>query len=65
MGKEKKAVIPVDFVQEYNNLFKLIGVDPNKLNHQWKKDGDLLKEFSLEETLPTPIITQETFSINY
>ena len=65
MKNKEKTSKPIDYVIEYNKIFHIIGLDPSRLNHQWKKDGDLIKEYNLNESLPTPIITQDTFSINY
>lgn len=65
MKNEEKLVKPIDYVQEYNKIFHIIGLDPSRLNHQWKRDGDLFQEYNLNEALPTPIITQDTFSISY
>ena len=52
-----------DYTQEYLELFAALGVKPENMNHEWEKEGDVLKQFSLYDNVPTPILTTGTFPI--
>lgn len=51
------------FIVEYNKVFETIGVDPERLRQEWKKEGDTFHQFTLFEDQPTPILTHNTYSI--
>ena len=54
------------FEMEYEEIFFLLNINPDKVAHEWRKNGDTIKEFSAyDKNSPTPIITPNTFSINY
>jgi hypothetical protein len=49
--------------KQYLEIFELTGVNPNHISHEWEKEGDVLKECSLYEKYPTPILTESTFKV--
>lgn len=53
-----------DFFKEYLEIFSILKINHEKLNHEWKKEGDSIKEFDLFEDHPKPIITTYTHSIH-
>lgn len=54
-----------DFEKEYNELMQFV---KKSLDHQWRgehewnKQGDYIKKFSLLKESPTPIITNNIFT---
>lgn len=64
--KEKKVKNPEekDFKKEYSEIFSILGINADNIKHEWNKEGDNIKEFNLYEDYPTPILTQNTHSLN-
>ena len=56
---------PRDFKKEYEEMFRIAGINPNQFVHEWEKEGDVFKKLDVYEKHPTPILTTDTFSINY
>ncbi len=49
-----------DYIQEYFEIFSILGINSESIKHEWNKEGDLIKDFNLYEDHPTPILTQNT-----
>ena len=52
-----------DFITEYKKVFEIIGINPDKVQHEWNKKGDTIRVFTLFEDHPKPILTPNTHSI--
>lgn len=51
------------YTREYNSVFEMVGINPQSINHEWNKEGDVIKECTLYEDQPTPVITPDTYTI--
>lgn len=54
-----------NFQKEYSEIFSILGINANNIQHEWNKEGDTIKEFTLYEEHLTPIITPNTHSLNH
>jgi len=55
-----KTKTEMDYLREYNELFFKMEM---LLESEWNKQGDHIKKFSLFENTPTPILTNNTYTI--
>lgn len=63
--KEKKSIADEqDFKKEYSEIFSILGINSENIRHEWNKEGDNIKEFTLFEDHPRPILTPNTYSLN-
>lgn len=59
MNKKKGT----NYSEEYSEIFRVLGIQPENIQHEWNKEGDQFKECSLYENHPTPQLTPNTHNI--
>lgn len=65
-SKEKMIPLDRDFVKEYQELFSTLVANSNiVISREWNRHGDYIQEFNVYEKYPTPILTYDTFPVNY
>ncbi|HPW67098.1 MAG TPA: hypothetical protein PLS84_08490 [Salinivirgaceae bacterium] len=60
MAKESKKIENSkerDFAKEYTEIFSILGINSNNIVHEWNKEGDTIKEFTLYKEYPTKLTT--------
>lgn len=62
--KEIKKSNEQNFTKQYSDIFSILGINPASIRHEWNKDGDSIKEYTLFEEHPNPILTTHTHPFN-
>ncbi len=64
--EEKKAKYSEEhkFEKEYSEIFSILGINSDNVQHEWNKEGDSIREFNLYEDHPRPMITPNTHSLD-
>ena len=52
-----------NFEKEYYEIFRTLKTNQLNISHEWQKEGDQFRKFSLFENNPTPILTPNTFLV--
>lgn len=52
-----------DFTKEYAEIFSILGRNSANIVHEWNKEGDRFKKFSLYKESPKTILTTHTIPL--
>ncbi len=52
-----------DFIEEYNEILKIVGRDINSIEYEWKREGDHIKKLTMFDMRETSILTNNTSDI--